>query len=463
MRSGKARTSHHTPESRERSGGESPAPYDLVVRNGRIVTINSSCEIIENGFIAVTGDTISAIGPGGAESADNARCSIDARGGLVLPGLVNAHTHAAMSLFRGLADDLPLMDWLDHYIFPAERKLTGEWVYWGAMLAAAEMIRSGTTTFCDMYLFEDRVAEAAACAGMRAVVGEVLYDFDSPSYGRIENGLRFTRELVERWKGHPLISVAVEPHSAYTCSPELLIRARDLAEETDVPLITHLSESDSEVAAVVKRHGMRPVEFLDELGVLTARLIADHCVVLNDKEMDLLATRGVRVCHNAESNMKLASGVSPVPDLISRGVQVGLGTDGCASNNDLNMFGEMDTVAKLHKVIRKDPTIMDARTVVSMATRGGAAVLGMEHAIGSLEIGKKADLVVLDCRRPHMIPLFNPFSHLVYCANGSEVTSVVINGRPVLLEGRFTTLDEKEVFSRVEEIGRNIGEQRCSR
>ena len=430
--------------------------HTLLIRNGTILTMNERMEIIRDGYVAVSGDIISEIGPAPCGHRLEAETVIDARGGIVMPGLVNTHTHAAMTIFRGLADDMPLMDWLNRYIFPIERNLSADWVYWGTRLAAVEMIRSGTTTFCDMYLFEDQAAEAAKITGIRAMVGEVLYDFDSPSYGKLENGYRVARDLALKWREDPIISVAMQPHSPYTCSPELLRHVHEMAEELAIPVVTHLSESEAEVTTVLERYGRRPVAHLDGLGLLDGNLIADHCVELLTEEIELLAERNVAVSHNVESNMKLASGVSPVPELLKRGVRVGLGTDGCASNNNLNMFGEMDAAAKLHKVMLKDPTQMDAKTVVTMATRGGARTLGMGDRIGSLEAGKKADLIVLDTDRAHMIPMYNPYSHIVYAANGSEVTCSIIDGRPVLLNGQIQSVDEKEAFSHVRRIAEEI-------
>jgi 5-methylthioadenosine/S-adenosylhomocysteine deaminase len=377
-------------------------------------------------------------------------------GGLIMPGLINAHTHAAMTCFRGLADDLPLSVWLNEHIFPAERNINGELVYKGTLLACAEMILGGITTFCDMYLFEDQVAKAAHEASMRALVGEVLYDFPSPNYGPPEQGLAFTRDLIQTWQVDPLISVAVEPHAVYTCSPDLLYACRDIAEDFRVPMIIHLSESQDEVNQVKERYGLSPVDHLEKLELLSPRLIADHCVVLTEEEMDILAERGVRVVHNNESNMKLANGVAPVAKLLERGVVVGLGTDGCASNNNLDMLAEMDSVAKLHKVYRMDPTIMDAKTVVRLATRGGARVLGLDEQIGSLEPGKKADLIGLDLDKPHLTPLYNIYSHVVYAASAADVTLNIINGRVVMRDGELLTLDVEKVMAEVRAIAKKI-------
>ncbi len=430
---------------------------DLIIINGIVLTLDRSDQHFDPGAVAIRGAEIVAVGPAETiRSAFHAAKTLDATGCVVLPGLINSHTHAAMTIFRGLADDLPLMDWLHQHIFPAERKLTEEWVYWGTLLACAEMIRSGTTTFCDMYLFEHKVAEAAKAAGVRALVGEVLYDFPSPNYGPVEKGLAFTESLIHQWQGDPLVRIAVEPHTLYTCSPPLLKRCHELAERCNVPLITHLSENEAEVEEILKRYGHRPVAHLEILGMLSPRLIADHCVALDDSDMELLARRGVAVVHNPESNMKLASGIAPVPRLLEMGVKVALGTDGCASNNDLDLFGEMDTCAKLHKVATLDPTVLPAGTVLRMATQNGAKALGLEGKTGELSPGKWADIIVVDFDRPHLTPLFNPVSHLVYAARGSDVRHSIIHGRLVMEDRRLLTLDVDEVMDHVRSFARNV-------
>ena len=428
---------------------------DLLLYNGTVLTLVSD-QIIENGFIAITGGRIAAIGQG-YHGQLQPKETWDLSSSLIMPGLINAHTHAAMVFFRGLADDLPLMEWLEKYIFPAERKnVNEELVYLGTLLACAEMIRSGTTTFCDMYIFEKEVAQAAKKAGMRAVVGEVLYDFPSPNVKSIDEGLQYTADLAEIWKDDPLIIPAVEPHATYTCSPGLIKRCKELSDVYSILLIIHLSETESEVKLVKEKHGLTPVFYLDHLGVLSERLIADHCVKVTEDEMELLKRYGVKVVHCPESNMKLASGVAPVPELLTKGVVVGLGTDGCASNNNLDMFQEMDTAAKLHKVYRGDPTAMNAISVVKMATINGAKVLGLENDIGSIEVGKKADLIIIDLNRPHLTPLYDYYSQLVYAVNGSDVTGSIIDGRVVMRDGKLTTIDEKIVMKEVRRIARNV-------
>ncbi len=430
---------------------------DLLLEEGFLLVSARGSTPIQKGSVAIFGGKIVALGdtPVLQRRFDALRV-IDSRGCLILPGLVNAHTHAAMTCYRGMADDLPLMEWLTKYIFPAEGKLDGDQVYWSALLACAEMIRSGTTTFGDMYLFEDRVAEAAKEAGMRAVVGEVLYDFPSPNYGPLAKGFNFTESLIHRFRGDPLITVAVEPHALYTCSPDLLKKANELSGRYGVPLITHLSETRSEVEEVYKKYGRRPVDHLENLRLLSPSLVACHCVWLEKEEIDLLAKRGVKVVHNPESNMKLASGVAPVPDLLAKKVPVGLGTDGCASNNNLDLFQEMDSAAKLHKVHRLDPTVMPANVVLEMATLGGARVLGMEDSIGSLEVGKKADVIIVELNRPHLQPIYNFTSHLVYSATGSDVRDVIIDGRLVMENRKLLTLDEERIFGEMQAIKEKI-------
>ncbi len=406
--------------------------------------------VIENGCLCVRGDTISHVGGAYGKSFQAIKV-IDANGGLILPGLINGHTHAAMSLFRGLADDLPLMDWLNNFIFPVESKMDGDFVYSGTMLACAEMILSGTTTFCDMYLFEDEVARAAKKAGMRCLVGEVLYDFPSPNYGPLEKGFEYTESLIKKWQEDPLVSIAVEPHSLFTCSPDLLIAANEMAIKYNTPLVIHLAETLQELSEIKEKYSRKPVEHLQSLGLLGPNLIADHCVHLDERDIRILKEYDVKVVHNPESNMKLASGIAPIPEMLSQGITVGLGTDGCASNNDLNLFLEMDMAAKLHKVQSQDPTTLDAVTVMKMATIEGARALGIDTVTGSLESGKKADIIIIDTNKPHLTPMYNPYSHIVYAAGGSEVNHVIINGQLVMEHRKLLTMDTKEIMERARE------------
>jgi len=424
--------------------------FDLVIQNGTILTMDPENRVIENGVLCVSGDTLSYVGDQTPESHDALKM-IDAKGGLILPGLINGHTHAAMSLFKGLADDLPLMEWLNHYIFPVEKNMDADFIYTGTQLACAEMILSGTTCFCDMYLFEDQVAEAAFQSGLRCMVGEVLYDFPSPNYGDLESGFAYTEWLIEKWKDNPLVSIAVEPHALFTCKPELLERANQMAINHKTPLIIHFAETVTEVEEIKERYGKRPLDHLDLLGILGPHLIMDHAVHLNTSEIDRIAEHGISVIHNPESNMKLGSGIAPIPQMIARGISVGIGTDGSASNNNLDLFTEMDMAAKLHKVQTMDPTVMDALTVLKMATIEGAKALGMSHETGSLETGKKADVIVIDTNKPHLTPMYNPFSHLVYAARGQDVSHTIINGRLVMENRQLLTLDLEEIMARAME------------
>jgi 5-methylthioadenosine/S-adenosylhomocysteine deaminase len=433
-----------------------PKSADILVINGTLLTLDANHTEIVDGAVAISQDTITAVGSANGFSDWSAARVVDAGGGIIMPGLINTHTHAAMTCFRGLADDLQLMNWLNKHIFPAEAKLDDQKVYLGTLLACAEMIMSGTTCFCDMYLFEDAVARAASEAGMRAVVGEVLYDFDSPNYGPIEKGFEYTQKLIDAWRADPLVTIAVEPHSTYLCAPELLRKAFQLTQSLRLPLVIHLAESKSEVDQIKERYGRTPVEHLAELGILAPNVLACHCVELTENDIHLLQRFDVKVAHNAESNMKLASGVAPIPELLDKGICVGLGTDGCASNNNLDLFLEMDTVAKLHKARTLDPTTMDALSVLKMATIQAARALGLDHLIGSLEAGKKADLIIIDTNKPHLTPMYSPVSHLVYAAMGSDVATTIINGRVVMENGSLNTMDLRKVMDDVNQIAKEL-------
>ncbi|TWI75344.1 5-methylthioadenosine/S-adenosylhomocysteine deaminase [Desulfobotulus alkaliphilus] len=424
---------------------------DILIENGWILTMDPENTVFEKGSLAITGESISAIGRAEDLSHIRAREKVDAGGCIVLPGLVNVHTHASMTLFRGLADDLPLMRWLEDHIFPAEARLTPELVRLGAELACLEMMASGTTTFCDMYLFENSVAEAADAAGMRAVVGEVLYDFPSPCYGPIEKGFLHVEEMADRWKDHPRITIALKPHSPYLCAPELLCRAFDMAEAHNLPFVIHLAETAAETETIKKRYGRSPLAHLADLGVLSKRTLAAHCVKMDEADIALFATKGSAVAHNPQSNMKLASGIAPVPAFLKAGITVGLGTDGAASNNDLNILSEMRSAALLHKVNMEDPTVLDARTILRMATIDGAKCLGLDGITGSLERGKQADVILMDTGKPHMTPLHNPFSQVVYAAGRNDIRDIFVAGKGIYRNRCHTTLDANDICHRVRE------------
>lgn len=441
-------------EQKEQKGFKDEA--DLLLTGEILLPMNGRGPI-EKGSVAIKGGSILAVG----SRADllkgfNPLKELNLAGHLIMPGLINTHTHAAMSLFRGLADDLPLMEWLNNYIFPAEKHIDAELVNLGTKLACLEMIRSGTTTFKDMYLFEEAVAQAASDMGIRAVAGEVLYDFPSPNYGPIGAGFEYTLRMIERWKTHPLINAAVEPHSPYLCSPDLLKRANEIALNTDSMLILHVSETKDEVKTIKERFGTTPIRHLERLGVLGPHVLAVHCVWLDDEEIRILAKHQVKVAHCPESNMKLAAGIAPIPHMLDAGVCVGLGTDGCASNNNLDLFQEMDSAAKLHKVHTFDPTVMNARTVLEMATVKGACALGLGDKTGSLEPGKKADIIAIDIDQPHLLPLYNIPSQLVYAALGADVDTVIINGKVLLYNRQFTQCDPQGIIDEANKWAKKI-------
>ncbi|MBL4902765.1 amidohydrolase [Desulfocapsa sp. AH-315-G09] len=430
---------------------------DLIISGSYLLPDASQRNLILNGAIAINGDIIAAIG---AKETIFAEFSTDHHlhtdHGLIMPGLVNTHTHAAMACFRGLADDLPLMTWLEEHIFPVESRWTPEMIYQSTLLSLAEMIKSGTTSFCDMYLFAKEVARATEESGMRAWIGEVLYDFPSPCYGELENGFSYTDELFAQYKNHPLISVTASPHAVYTCSPALLTRIGRVALDHDSLFIIHLSENEAEVNSCKEMYNCSPVVHLERLGLLGPKTLAAHCVMLDGKEIELLAERNVNVSHCPESNMKLASGTAPVVKMLEAGITVGIGTDGAASNNDVDMFGEMNSVAKIHKASQMDPTAMNAEQTLHAATLAGAETLNSDKQTGSLEIGKKADMIVLNMNQPHLTPLYNIPSHLVYAARGADVLHSIINGRVVMQSRELKTLDENRILAQMREIALNV-------
>lgn len=429
---------------------------DLVIQGGCILTMVKGSTPVEKGYVRISGGRILSVD--GGENPFTGLRTIDARNGIVLPGLVNAHAHTAMTLFRGFADDLPLASWLFEKIFPAEaRFLNSETVYWGTLLGCLEMIASGTTCVSDGYFFQDSTMEALKKSGLRAIVAQGVIDFPAPGVPRPEDNLHAARAFMEKWSGSsPLLTPGIFCHSPVTCSEGTFKEAIKISREFGVPMQTHLSETEEEVQEIVNRTGERPVFYLDRIGVLGDDLIGAHGIHLSDDEIRLLADRSARIVHSPKSNMKLASGTARVQDLLDAGVRVGLGTDGCASNNNLDIFQEMDTAAKTAKAFGGDPTHLSAETALRMATTGGASVLGLHEEIGTIEPGKRADLIVVDLDRPHLLPSYNPFSTLVYSATGADVSHVLVDGR-LLMENRgFTGLDPEEIMFRVRSISRTI-------
>lgn len=431
---------------------------DLIVTGAKALLLDPDNTCLNRASVAIDQDEIVAVGSTNKITKQyTAKQMIIAEDSLIMPGFVNCHTHAAMTCFRGIADDLELMEWLNNYIFPDEAKYVNkDLAYWGSLLAIAEMIKSGTTTFCDMYLFENEAARAAKAAGIRCLLGEVLFDHPSPNFATVAEGTAYTKMLIEKWRDDPLVNIIIEPHSLYTCSKPLLDDVKKLSRDYDVPIGLHLLENAGEKKQLEKKFGKGAVSYLKDVDYLGENLIAFHCVCFSEEDMKLFADHGCKVSHNPASNMKLASGVAPVPEMIQAGITVGLGTDGCASNNTLDIIKEMSMAAKLHKVARLDPTVMDAHTVVRMATIQGAKVLGMEKKIGSLEPGKKADIIIIGLNKPHLTPLYSEYSHLVYAASGADVDTVIINGKVVMEHRKLLTINEKKVIQQVREIAVKI-------
>lgn len=428
-------------------------PVDTIVRGGTVVTVDREFRLIDDGAVAVKAGRIVAVGPR-AEIVEKftATETIDAAGHAILPGLVNTHGHVPMTLFRGVADDLQLMQWLQKYIFPAEARVVDEaFVRCGTRLGCLEMLLGGTTTYCDMYYFESAIADETSRAGMRGVLGQTIIDFPAPDFKTWNAAIEGVRAFARQWKDHPLITPAIAPHSPYTVSTEHLNQARALADELGIPLKIHLAETRAEVDIVRKQHGASPVAYLERIGLLGGPTIAAHVVWPDDDDLPTLAKRGVGVAHCPQSNMKLASGVAPVPKLLAAGVAVGLGTDGAASNNDLDLWEEIDTAAKLHKLTSGDPTVLPAQQALELATIGGARALHMAEKIGSLEAGKHADLIVVRLDGPHQTPLYHLASHLVYATKAADVRHVMVEGRLLVRDRVAQTIDAGAVRAQAAE------------
>jgi 5-methylthioadenosine/S-adenosylhomocysteine deaminase len=438
---------------------QSKTNVDLLVTGGLIVTMDPSRTIYDDGAIAVKGDSIVAVGPRTAiENQYSATQTIDARGKLVMPGFINGHTHVPMTLFRGLHDDVTLDDWLRKYIFPAEAKnVNEEFVRWGTRLAAAEQIRSGVTTFADMYYFEDSVAEETKAAGMRGVLGETWLDFPAPDNKTETAMIAYTEKYLQKWQGDPLIHAAVAPHSIYTCSRKTLEDAMGLARKYKAPILIHVAEMKKEWEDSKKQNGASPVLYLQTVGLLGPDVLAAHCIFVDETDRKILAQHNVGCVHNPSSNMMLASGVSPVPEMRTAGVAVGLGTDGPAgSNNDLDLMEEMDLAAKLAKITKNDPLALNAKAVVEMGTIDGARALHMEKEIGSLEARKKADLILIRLDRPNAVPMYDVYAQLAYALKASDVQTVVIGGRVVMRDQILLTVKEAEAVAKAREYKKSI-------
>jgi len=444
---------------RQNLSGQSSAGPPTTIVTGRVVTMDAARSILNDGAVAISGDTILAVGPRTEiEARYKARQTIDARGKLILPGFINGHTHVPMTLFRGLHDDVTLNDWLYKYIFPAEaRNVTEDFVRWGTRLAAAEQIRSGVTTFADMYYFEDAVAEETKKAGMRGLLGETLIDFPAPDNKDHAAMLAYTEKFLQKWQGDPLIHASVAPHSIYTCSKKTLQDSAALARKYHAPILIHVAEMKKELDDSLKNNGATPVQYLARLGFLGPDVVAAHCIFVDEADRKTLAEHHVGCVHNPSSNMMLASGVAPVSEERAAGIAVGLGTDGPAgSNNDLDLMEEMDLAAKLAKITKMSPLALNAKAVVEMATIDGARAVHMENEIGSLEKGKKADLIVISLDEPNAVPMYDIYAQLAYALKASDVETVIIGGRLVMRDHKLLTVDEEAAIKKANEYGEKV-------
>lgn len=421
--------------------------FDLMIAGGTVVTMDPQRRIIEDAAILINGDHIVEVG----KRTDivgkyRVRHTINATGKVIIPGLINTHTHAAMTLFRGISDDLDLQDWLTKYIFPAEAKnVTEAFVRAGTRLGLAEMIRGGTTTYCDMYYFEDAVADETKKAGVRGVLGETIIDFPVADNKTNAEMMAYSERFLKKWANDPLIVPAMAPHAPYTVSTEHLKAIRALSDKLSAAVVIHVAETKKERDDIKKQYGDTPMDYLAKIGFLSDRTITAHDVWVTGEEIDVMKRFGVGGAHCPQSNMKLASGVAPVPAMLAKDVAIGLGSDGAASNNDLNMWEEMDTAAKLHKLISNDPKTLPAEQAFEMGTIRGARALHLDKITGSLEIGKRADIVILDMDDLNQTPYYNLYSHLVYATKANDVQTVIINGRIVMLEKRLLTLEESVI------------------
>src|SRR5712691_4160559 len=420
---------------------------DLIIRGGTVVTMDSARRVIENGAVAVKGGRIVSVGSvTDIDRSYAAREVVNAAGKVIIPGLINGHTHIPMTLFRGLADDLVLHYCLTIYIFTAEAKnVSEEFVRPGTHQSLAEMIRGGTTTYCDMYYFEDAIADETAKAGVRGVLGETIIDFPVADNKTNAEAMAYVERFVKHWQGNDLIIPAIAPHAPYTVSEEHLRAVRAFSDRTGAPIVTHISDTKREVDDSIKAKGASPIDYLNRIGFLNNRVIAAHVVWPTEEELGLLKKLGVGIVHNPQSNMKLASGVAPVPEMLKEDLPVGLGTDGAASNNDLNLWEEIDTAAKLHKLISRDPKVVNAEEAFEMATIRGARALHLEREIGSIEKGKRADLAIVDLDDLNQTPSYNIYSDLVYATKAGDVQTVIIAGRVVMRERRLLTLNEETI------------------
>lgn len=431
---------------------------DLLIVNARLVTMDDAFRVIDGGTIAIEGARIVAVGGSEVSKRFEAAETIDAGGDIVMPGMVNTHTHASMTIFRGLGDDVP--NRLQRFIFPLEAMVVNaDNVHKGALLGAVEMVLGGATTFVDMYYFEDAVARAAKAVGVRAVLGETIIGFPAPDAVEPYGGLDYAKRFIREFAGDELVVPALAPHAPYTMDREHLKLVADAARELGVPVLVHLSETQAEVDRIEREFQMSPVEYLDAVGLLSDKLVAAHCIFVDDADIELLRARRVGVSHNIVSNIKAGKGVAPVLEMLKAGLDVGLGTDGPMSGNTLDMMGLLGYTAKLHKLANLDRRVMPAKDVVEMATIGGARAINMQDRIGSLEVGKLADLIIVDTDSVNMIPMYDVYSALVYAANSHDIHTVIIHGRQVVRNRQVLTVDVEKVKRDVLELTHQIAEK----
>jgi 5-methylthioadenosine/S-adenosylhomocysteine deaminase len=423
---------------------------DYIIKADYVLTMNEDKTLIRDGALVVNENKIADIGSFDQISKEYSSDKIvGGKNKVIIPGLINTHTHAAMVYFRGMADDLPLKEWLENHIWPAENRwLSPEFVSDATELACLEMLKGGITTYNDMYFFEDASAMAAKKMGIRAVLGAGIVDFPTISGKDADEYLNKAEMFIERWGKDELIVPCIAPHSVYACSPGTLKKVKDIADRYNVPIHIHVSEAEWEVEEIKKKYGKRPVEHLHDLGFLDEKIVAVHCVWVNEKEIEMLAKHKVGVSHCIESNLKLSSGIAPIPKMLAAGIKVTLGTDGAASNNDLDILSEISTTAKVHKTISNDPTALDAKTALLMATRWGAEVLGIGDITGSIEKGKLADIAIINLNKPHLTPLYDIYSHIVYSARSSDIETVFVNGQLIIDKDTLCTADEQEILAK---------------
>lgn len=431
---------------------------DLIITNGTILTMCPGSQPLRDGAVAVRAGRIVAVAPA-SELVEQAPTTtlLDAGGGLILPGFVNTHTHLAMTLLRGYADDLLLQDWLTQHIWPAEGSFMREdTVAAGTRLAAAECIRAGVTTVCDMYFFGARIGDVLAETGLRAIVSEGLLDHPTPAAPSSTEGLRLSRELLERFRDHPLISAALAPHAPYSVQAATLVKAAELADDFGAPLMIHLAETRAEVDNLLQEKGITPTAYLADLGILGERTIAAHCVHVSPEDLQILFDLEVGVASNPVSNLKLSSGVAPVPQMLAAGIKVGLGTDGAASNNTLDLLRDGQLAALLYKGVSGSPTCLPARQLGELLTIGGARVLGLGDRIGTLEPGKEADIICLATTAPHATPWYDPDSHLAYAARAADVQHVIVRGKVLMQDRELLTIDERETLAEARRVAARL-------